>query len=98
MRAPIHELEQFLEDLARNARAGDRLPPIRDLMRRFGVSQVSGQRAFQALRSRDLIASEVGRGTFFVTDGRTGGASEPGARAPVEVRPAGSRSVLLLRR
>jgi hypothetical protein len=98
MRAPIHDLEQFLEDLARNARTGERLPPIRELMRRFGVSQVSVQRAFQALRSRDLIASEVGRGTFFVAEGGTPGATDPSTRAPLEVRPAGAKSVLLLRR
>lgn len=93
---PRADLEQFLHEQAQDARPGDRLPPIRELMRRFGVSQVIVQRAFDALKSQGLIASEVGRGTYF----RGGGhppAPQPGGgtNAP---RTPGPRSILLLRR
>jgi DNA-binding LacI/PurR family transcriptional regulator len=88
------DLEQFLGQLAQQAQPGERLPTIRELMRRFGVSQMVVQRAFDALKSQGLIASEVGRGTYF-----KGGAA--GGAAPVHapsMRPAGPRSILLLRR
>lgn len=82
------ELQQFLDDLARQASPGDRLPPIRDLMRRFGASQQVVQRALQDLKARGLIDSQVGRGTYF--HGASGVAAM--AAAPR------ARSVLLLRR
>lgn len=85
------DLEQYLEELARNAKPGDRLPTIRDLMRRFAVSQMVIQRAFQSLKARGLIASQVGRGTYFRAEGEAG--ASPGG-AP----PSAGRSVLLLRR
>ncbi len=96
MRNVTSELEQFLQGLARAANAGDRLPPIRDLMRRFGVSQVTVQRVLQSLRSRGLIESQVGRGTYFVAPGEAPGLA--GMATAQAVRPAGARSVLLLRR
>jgi len=99
MRNATSDLEQFLDELARDARPGDRLPTIRELMRRFGASQMVVQRAFQSLKARGLIASQVGRGTYFRADGRPAVASvgpragtSAGARSPV------ARSVLLLRR
>lgn len=94
MASPSFDLEQFLEHLSQNAQAGDRLPTIRDLMRRFGVSQMVVQRAFDGLKARGLIASEVGRGTFF----RGGAPAQPAP--PVRAAPgsAGVKSVLLLRR
>lgn len=103
MPSPASDLEQFLDELARDARHGDRLPTIRDLMRRFGVSQMIVQRAFQGLKSRGLISSQVGRGTFFLADGRSAaagpvsrGGSGPGSGATA--KPPAVRSVLLLRR
>lgn len=107
MRTPVSDLDLFLDQLAREAQPGDRLPTIRELMRRFGVSQMLVQRAFDNLKSRGLIDSQVGRGTFFQG---AGGASAPvveqGAaavmprRAPVPATPRqpSVRSVLLLRR
>ena len=89
MRSAQPELERFLDDLARNARPGDRLPPIRDLMRQFGASQTVVQRAFQGLKARGLISSQVGRGTYF-QGGQGQGASTP--------RRSEVRSILLLRR
>jgi hypothetical protein len=94
MRNTSTDLEQFLDKLARDARPGDRLPPIRDLMRRFGASQLVVQRAFQGLKTQGLIASHVGRGTYFVGEGEAAGSgAAPGAAARSPVR-----SVLLLRR
>lgn len=74
------------------------MPAIRALMRQFGVSQVVVQRAFQGLRDRGLIESEVGRGTFF-----RGEAGEAVELSGVASRPSSApankvRSVLLLRR
>jgi DNA-binding LacI/PurR family transcriptional regulator len=95
MRNTTSDLERFLDELARDSSPGDRLPPIRDLMRRFGASQMVVQRAFQSLKDRGLIASQVGRGTYFRGDVgpeaiRAG--ANAGSRAPAV------RSVLLLRR
>ena len=95
MHNTISDLEQFLEELARDASPGGRLPPIRDLMRRFGASQTVVQRAFQSLKARGLIASQVGRGTYF----RGGGGQailKSGSGAGSQALPV--RSVLLLRR
>ena len=99
MHKPLLELERFLEDLARDAQAGDQLPTIRELMRRFGVSQGLVQRAFAALKDRGLIDSQVGRGTYFLGTGLRPGAmpAAPATEAPA-ARPAEGRSVLLLRR
>src|SRR3989475_5529748 len=85
------DLEQFLEELAGSANAGDRLPTIRDLMRRFGVSQAVVQRAFEKLRAQGSIASQVGRGTYFISNGETA-TSTASAASPT------TRSVLLFRR
>jgi hypothetical protein len=69
-------------------------------MRRFGASQMVVQRAFQGLKARGLIASQVGRGTFFRGEG--GPASLlAGSRAAAGANPRAApavRSVLLLRR
>ena len=94
MRAASNELGHFLDTLASSARPGDRVPTVRDLMRRFGVSQLTVQRAFDGLKTRGLIESQVGRGTFFSADGPPAHAS---ARAAAEA-PSALRSVLLLRR
>lgn len=98
---PLHD---YLAELARSARPGDRLPTIRELMRRFGASQMAVQRAFQVLKAQGLIDAHVGRGTYFRGAGTgpvvdaipAGDSAEPDA-----ARGAGdtaSRSVLLLRR
>ncbi len=104
--SPSPDLEQFLEQLAHEAHPGDRLPTIRELMKRFGASQMLVQRAFQRLKEKGLIDAHVGRGTYFL------GAGAPPARttetpaipsmrqppqAPAAVTPA-VKSVLLLRR
>lgn len=99
MRKTTTDLEQFLETLAKEAQPGDRLPPIRDLMRRFGASQMVVQRVFQSLKDRGLIESQVGRGTYFQAAGSEAAASggKPQAPAP-RMQATATRSVLLLRR
>ena len=86
MRAASPDLDQFLDSLARQAQPGERLPTIRELMQRFGASQMVVQRAFDGLKSRGLIASQVGRGTFFLGAGalpaQAGASIRPGA-API---------------
>lgn len=100
MKNTTTELEQFLDALARDAHPGERVPTIRELMRRFGASQALVQRAFQALRDRGLIDSHVGRGTYF----RSAGAAQAKPLAPALTAPEGRpsarsvRTVLLLRR
>lgn len=97
MRNSNADLDHFLSNLARDARPGDRVPPIRDLMRRFGASQMIVQHALQNLKAQGLIASQVGQGTFFRGEGLASdiGAADPRGRAP---RPSPTKSVLLLRR
>lgn len=96
------DLEQFLEQLAHEAHPGDRLPTIRELMKRFGTSQMLVQRAFQGLKDRGLIDSQVGRGTYFRGAGAWTTAPSADSERP-RVPLAGSapppvKSVLLLRR
>lgn len=91
MPAASTELSHFLDTLAKDARPGDRVPPVRDLMRRFGVSQMAVQHALGRLKTRGLIESQVGRGTFFAAGGLPVIASAAGT-------PAAVRSILLLRR
>lgn len=100
MPSDANDLDSFLEELARTARPGDRLPTIRELMRRFDASQTRVQRAFRQLKDRGLIDSQVGRGTFFVGAVGTPGVPAAVPRRPPAPRPAaaGGRSVLLLRR
>ncbi|MCM5681284.1 GntR family transcriptional regulator [Schlegelella sp. S2-27] len=98
MQSPEQELGRFLEALAGEARPGDRLPPIRELMRRFGASQVLVQRAFHDLKTRGLIESQVGRGTYFRGEGRATSPDETAHGAEPLPRAAATRSVLLLRR
>ncbi|MGR3553209.1 GntR family transcriptional regulator, partial [Paracoccus sp. (in: a-proteobacteria)] len=45
-------------------RAGEKLPPHRDLAWRLGVSVQTVSRAYEELIRADLISGEVGRGTF----------------------------------
>lgn len=104
MQRHLLDLERYLAELARDAQAGDQLPTIRELMRRFGVSQGLVQRAFASLKERGLINSQVGRGTYFVGGdgaGRVpagGAAAAPAAESEAKARLPAGRSVLLLRR
>ncbi len=83
------ELSQFLDTLAKAARPGDRVPAVRDLMRQFSVSQSVVQRVLAGLKSQGLIDAQVGRGTFFRSDGE--------ALVAAADMAATVRSILLLR-
>ncbi|WP_108261493.1 GntR family transcriptional regulator [Mangrovicoccus ximenensis] len=48
-------------------RAGDRLPPHRDMAWRLGVSVQTVSRAYEELIRADLVSGEVGRGSFVKT-------------------------------
>lgn len=95
-------LEGFLKDLAAGARTGDRLPTVRELMRRFNLSQMSVQRVVHELKARGIIDSQVGRGTFFLAGGADvdglAGAAPAGSSARASAVSLTSKSVLLLRR
>lgn len=61
---------QLRELLQRGAiRAGDRLPPERDLAQRFHVSRATIRQALSALHSSGLVESRVGEGTFVLSAG-----------------------------
>lgn len=100
------DLDLFLDQLAHEARPGDRLPTIRELMKRFGASQMLVQRAFQGLKEKGLIDSQVGRGTYFrgagarpqAPAGTADHAERLRATATSASASAAVKSVLLLRR
>lgn len=93
-------LEQFVEELARHARPGERLPTVRALMQRFGASQALVQRALERLKNQGLIDSQVGRGTFFREPDASAVAAPTTAhpQAGIAAAEQGVRSILLLRR
>ncbi len=49
-------------------KAGDQLPPERELAEQFGVSRTAVREALKTLREKGLVEAYTGRGTF-VTDG-----------------------------
>ncbi|HEY3329203.1 MAG TPA: GntR family transcriptional regulator [Capsulimonadaceae bacterium] len=55
---------QMRDSLVATARPGDRLPPERDLARRFGVSTVTISRALKLLQDDGLVERVPGKGTF----------------------------------
>lgn len=69
-------------------------------MRRFGLSQMAVQRVVHDMKSRGLVDSQVGRGTFFLSQGSNAGESPSGGDAVATdfAKRTASRSVLLLRR
>lgn len=95
MKTDSARLEAFLEDMARKASPGDRLPTVRSLMSQFSLSQTAVQKVTERLKAEGRISAETGRGTFFV-----GGADGIGrSEAPrAAARDAEGGSFLLLRR
>ncbi len=55
-------------------RAGDRLPPTRELANQIGLNRTTISAAYAALEAEGLIKGEVGRGSFVSS------AAEPGAK------------------
>ncbi|MEZ5670309.1 MAG: PLP-dependent aminotransferase family protein [Alphaproteobacteria bacterium] len=73
-------------------KAGDRLPPQRDLAWALGVTVGTVGRAYAEAHRRGLVGGQVGRGTY-VNDARARGtdampAAEAGPRAPLRLPPA----------
>jgi DNA-binding LacI/PurR family transcriptional regulator len=60
---------EALYDLIAVSEDGARLPTVRDLMRRYQVSQAVVQGAVGRLRGQGLLTSQVGRGTYVVKGG-----------------------------
>jgi DNA-binding transcriptional MocR family regulator len=60
--------------------AGERLPTVRDLAGRLGVTRPTIHRAFQELQARGWVESTVGRGTF--VRGEPAQAAGPGGDLP----------------
>lgn len=67
------EVARQLRDLMESGalEAGAKLPPERELARRFGVSRATVRQALSALQSAGLVESQVGRGTVARMDGPT---------------------------
>jgi GntR family transcriptional regulator len=64
---------QVADALQRDIRSGElkpgeRVPSIRELSDRFGVSAMTIQSALRELRNLDLIRAQQGRGTFVRSD------------------------------
>ena len=61
----IHRLLEHLEhDVIASTAAGDRLPSVRELVKRYQVSPVTVSRALTKLTRRGLIVTRPGNGTF----------------------------------
>lgn len=71
-----------LEGLIRHGKEGDKLPTIRELVKRYNCNQSEVQAALLDLKHRNLIQSHVGRGTFIKqnTSGGNGARSETKSR------------------
>jgi GntR family transcriptional repressor for pyruvate dehydrogenase complex len=62
-------VQQVEESILKGAlKAGDQLPPERELAQQFGVSRTAVREAVKALREKGLVEAYPGRGTF-ITDG-----------------------------
>lgn len=59
-------IAEVLRTQATQMGTGSKLPSVRRLMRRFGVSQLTVQRAISSLETEGLVERQVGRGTFVV--------------------------------
>ena len=68
-----------LEAAAATGTPGDRLPSVRDLMRRHGAGPVTVQRAVHLLAARGVVEARPGRGTFVAAPAAQRGSA---ARAP----------------
>ena len=64
------QIVQQVEDSIKNGalKAGDQLPPERELAEQFGVSRTAVREAVKALREKGLVEAYPGKGTF-ITDG-----------------------------
>jgi Transcriptional regulators containing a DNA-binding HTH domain and an aminotransferase domain (MocR family) and their eukaryotic orthologs len=86
-RARYQKLASFVQEAVRSGllRPGDRLPTVRELASRLGVSITTVVSAYSALREDGVVQGEVGRGTFVR-------GAEPAARsdAPITLAASGA--------
>ncbi len=66
-----------LEAAVAAGRPGDRLPSVRELMRRHGAGPVTVQRAVHLLAARGLVDARPGRGTFIAARAAAAAAAPP---------------------
>src|SRR5690606_35024654 len=52
------------EDMRKNNDPGERLPGVRDLARKEGISLVTARNVYQALKEKGLITVRQGSGTY----------------------------------
>jgi DNA-binding LacI/PurR family transcriptional regulator len=81
MKAP--ELEAALRQRVDGAAHGERLPPVRDLMREYKVGQAVIQEILGRMARQGLLQLQVGRGTFVHRPGKGPASSLRGARVLV---------------
>ncbi len=67
-RAILEKLTAIIDD----ARHGERLPTVRELMKQYRVGQATVQEAFAMLKAQGLISAEVGRGSYVIKADETG--------------------------
>ncbi len=66
----MEDLKTKLLARIQSGRHGDRLPPVRSLMREYGVGQATMQTALGQLARQGLLSLQVGRGTFIQKPGQ----------------------------
>ena len=62
----LAQLEEMI--MAGNLKAGEKLPPERELAKQFGVSRPSLREAIQKLEAKNLVIRKQGGGTFIAND------------------------------
>jgi DNA-binding transcriptional MocR family regulator len=73
---PPDRIATALRELASGLPEGARLPSVRELMREYGASPVTVQRAIAALAAEGLVVPRPGRGTFVAAPLPRNGASD----------------------
>src|SRR5262245_13707565 len=64
---------------------GDRLPPEREIARRFGISRTTVRTALDLLEERNFIRRKIGSGTFVIHDRRHGEREIADVTSPLEL-------------
>ncbi|HEV2404654.1 MAG TPA: winged helix-turn-helix domain-containing protein, partial [Ktedonobacterales bacterium] len=81
-----HQLRAAM--LSGRLRAGERLPPTRDLARQLGVARLTVATAYDWLRAEGYVYGRVGAGTFVAAAlGDLGGANDLSAAMPASTLP-----------
>ncbi|MCD2342922.1 GntR family transcriptional regulator [Ideonella azotifigens] len=95
----VQDLEVALRTRVDLAAHGDRLPPVRQLMREYKVGQAAVQEILGRMARQGLLQLQVGRGTFVHKPGQGRGSPLAGARVLVlSARVQSERSHQVARR